>query len=176
MHTPSKMQETTNLGVDFWNDSCDPDHLREAVACSAVGATSNPLIVFQNLTQKKERWLPYLSRFVTENPSTTEDEVAWYMIKTQAREAAKELMPVFEKTDGAKGKLSVQVDPRFYNSSQKMVAHGRELADLAPNIMIKVPATEAGMAAIEDLTADGISINSTVSFSVAQAVAAAEAV
>lgn len=176
MHNLGKMQETTNLGVDFWNDSCDPEHLREAVMQSAVGATSNPVIVFQNLTQKKEVWLPYLKQFIAENPTASEDDAAWYMIKTQAKRAAQELLPVFDRTNGKKGKLSVQVDPRFYNSAKKMVAHGLELADLAPNMMIKVPAIEAGIAAIEELTANGISINATVSFSVAQAVEAAEAV
>jgi len=176
MHNSGKMHETTNLGVDFWNDSCDPEHLREAVMQSAVGATSNPVIVFQNLTQKKELWLPYLTQFIAENPDANEDDAAWYMIKTQAKKAAQELLPVFDRTGGKKGKLSVQVDPRFYNSSKKMVAHGLELADLAPNMMIKIPAVKAGIAAIEELTANGISINATVSFSVAQAVAAAEAV
>ncbi len=171
-----KMFETTQLGVDFWNDSCDPEHLREGVAAGAVGATSNPVIVFQSLVRSQELWQPLLRAQMQEHPDASEDDLAWLMIEAIGRAAAQQLLPVFEKTQGKKGKLSLQVDPRYYRSTKRMVTHGRQLADLAPNIMVKVPATVSGMRAMEELTAEGISINATVSFSVAQAIACAEAV
>jgi transaldolase len=77
---------------------------------------------------------------------------------------------------GAKGFLSVQVNPKFYPSRDRMVEQGTDLASLAPNIAIKAPATESGIAAIEELSARGVRVNATVSFSVAQAVACAEAI
>ena len=69
----------------------------------------------------------------------------------------------------------LQVNPKFYPSKELMVAHATELAALAPNIAIKAPATDLGIAAMEEMTARGIRINATVSFTVAQALAVAAA-
>jgi len=172
----SNIRLTTRLGTDFWNDSCDPIELREAVAEGAVGATSNPVIVYQVVKNGRERWVPVLDRLIAESPSATEDEIAWMLITEVAHVAAGILRPVYDETRGRKGYLSVQVDPKLFRSTERMVEHGRKLAAIAPNIAIKVPATEAGVQAMEDLTAVGIRINATVCFSIAQAIACAEAV
>jgi transaldolase len=172
----SNMRLTTRLGTDFWNDSCDPDELGEAVAEGAVGATSNPVIVYQAVQSARERWIPVLDRLITENPSASEDEIAWMLITEVAATAAAILRPVYDETQRRKGYLSVQVNPKYFRNPGRMVQHARELAAIAPNIAIKIPATESGVAAIEQLTAEGIRINATVCFSVAQAIVCAEAV
>jgi transaldolase len=71
--------------------------------------------------------------------------------------------------------LCVQVSPKFYRSPALMIEQAKALAKIAPNVAIKIPATEAGLAAMEETVAAGINVNATVSFSVAQAVAVAEA-
>lgn len=172
----SNIQLTTRLGTDFWNDSCNPVELEEAVAEGAVGATSNPVIVYQAVQSGRERWMPTLDRLVAESPGATEDEIAWMLITEVAATAAGILRPVHEHTEGRKGYLSVQVNPKYYGNAERMVEHARTLASIAPNIAIKIPATEAGIHAIEQLSAEGIRINATVCFSVAQAIACAEAV
>ena len=172
----SNMRLTTRLGTDFWNDSCDPNELAQAVAEGAVGATSNPVIVYQAVQSGRERWIPVLDRLVAENPSATEDELAWMLITEVAHTAAGILRPVYDETQARKGYLSVQVNPKLFRDSERMVQHARELASIAPNIAIKVPATAAGVTAIEQLTAEGIRTNATVCFSLAQAIACAEAV
>jgi transaldolase len=70
----------------------------------------------------------------------------------------------------------MQVNPKFYPNPELMVAQATELASLAPNIAIKAPATEAGLIAMEEMTARGIRINATVSFTVAQALAVSAAI
>lgn len=172
----SNIQLTTRLGTDFWNDSCDPVELGEAVAEGAVGATSNPVIVYQAVQSGRERWIPVLDRLVAESPGATEDDIAWMLITEVAATAAGILRPVYDQTEGRKGYLSVQVNPKYYGNAERMVEHARKLASIAPNIAIKIPATEPGVSAIEQLTAEGIRINATVCFSVAQAIACAEAV
>ena len=172
----SRMQEMAALGADWWNDSCDLRELSEAVANGAVGATSNPVIVTTVLSEAKEQWTPVLDRLVRDNPSDTEDDIAWKLIAEVGRQASKILVPVFEKTSGKKGYLSMQVSSKYYPSRQLMLEHGVFLSGLGPNIAIKAPATDAGIAAMEDMTAKGIRVNATVSFSVAQAVACAEAI
>lgn len=171
----TKMQVMSNLGADWWNDSCATDELSQAAQEGAVGATSNPVIVSAAVKSQEELWLPVLDKIIQDNPSDTEDDIAWKLIATIGKEAAKLLYPVYERTNGEKGYLSMQVNPKFYPNKDLMVKQGEFLSSLAPNIAIKAPATETGIAAIEEMTALGIRVNATVSFSVSQAVAAAEA-
>jgi transaldolase len=162
--------------VDFWNDSCDLRELQEAVQKGAVGATSNPVIVHQAVQSAPQTWLPVLDQLVAANAHAGEDELAWLLVESVARRAAALLAPVHAATAGRKGRLCVQVNPQLYRDAERMVAHARHLAFIAPNIAVKIPATAAGLAAIEELTAAGICINATVSFSVAQALACAAAI
>lgn len=174
--SPSRMQQTAALGADFWNDSCALNELDEAVRNGAVGATSNPVIVSAAVTGDPARWLPVLDRLLREHPGDTEDEAAWRLIGAVVKEAAALLAPVHQATGGRKGYLCAQVSPKLYRSTERMVAHGVELAALAPNVAIKCPSTREGIAAIEELTARGITVNATVSFTVSQAVTTAEAI
>ncbi len=169
------MAQMTALGADWWNDSGVPDELAEAVGFGAVGGTSNPVIVSQAVKAQPSLCHPIIDRLVSENPSDTEDDIAWKLIHALARDAAARLQPVFERTRGVKGFLSVQVSPKYYPNLELMVEQATQLASLAPNIAIKAPATDVGIAAIEELTARGIRINATVSFSVAQTLAVAAA-
>ena len=169
------MQQMTALGADWWNDSGVPAELGEAVGLGAVGGTSNPVIVYQTVKANPDLCMPALDRLLAEHPTATEDELTWKLIAVLGRESAKKLLPVFEATKGAKGYLSMQVNPKYYTSKELMVAHATELSSLAPNIAIKAPATELGIAAMEEMTARGIRINATVSFSVAQALTMAAA-
>ena len=178
MTTPSvsRLTEMTALGADWWNDSGVPDELAEAVALGATGGTSNPVIVSQTAKQHPELCLPILERLLVEHPAATEDDLAWKLLHQLGRDSARRLLPVFEATRGAKGFLSMQVNPKFHPDRDLMVAQAVELAALAPNIAIKVPATAAGVAAMEEMTARGIRINATVSFSVAQVLAVSAAI
>lgn len=173
--TTSRMQQMAAMGADWWNDSGVPAELAEAVAHGATGGTSNPVIVYQTVKANPDLCLPPLDRLIAEHPHATEDELTWKLIAVLGLESAKQLLPVFEATKGAKGYLSMQVNPQYYPSKDRMVAHATELAALAPNIAIKAPATETGIVAMEEMTARGIRVNATVSFSVAQALAVSAA-
>src|SRR6185369_16394219 len=83
--------------------------------------------------------------------------------------------PVFDATRGVKGFLSAQVNPKYYPNKDLMVEQATQLASLAPNIAIKAPATEVGIAAMEEMTARGIRVNATVSFTLPQALAVSAA-
>ena len=89
---------------------------------------------------------------------------------------AKLLEPAFAAHGGRQGRLSMQTDPTLHRSPDRMVAQGLSFVALAPNIIVKFPATSAGIAAIEEATYRGVSVNTTVCFSVAQALAAGDAI
>jgi transaldolase len=176
MDKPSRMTLTGATGSDFWNDSCSVRELTEAVAHGAVGATSNPVIVSSVVRQEPEIWLPVLDQLVRDFPRDTEDEIAWRLIETIGMRAAKVLEPVFREHKGRKGRLSLQVNPKLYRDPERMLEHARRLASVAPNVAIKAPCIAEGLAAIEEMTALGICVNVTVSFTVPQVIAAAETI
>ncbi|HYP17197.1 MAG TPA: transaldolase family protein [Opitutus sp.] len=172
----SRMQQMAALGADWWNDSGVPAEVSEAVALGATGGTSNPVIVCQAVKCQPTLCEPMIDRLIREHPAATEDDIAWKLIHELAIDAASRLKPVYDATRGVKGFLSAQVSPKFYPSKELMVEQATQLAALAPNIAIKAPATEVGIAAMEEMTARGIRINATVSFTVAQAIAVAKAI
>jgi transaldolase len=162
--------------TDYWNDSCAVEELKYAIERGAVGATSNPPIVLEVLGKEKAYWVPRTRQLAAENPSWSEVELTWAVAEEMAVRGAAQLAPIFEREHGQKGRLSFQVNPANYTNAPRMVEQAMHLAALAPNMQIKLPATSQGLVAVEEVTTRGASINATVSFSVPQALAAAEAV
>ena len=83
-------------------------------------------------------------------PHWTEAQLTWQLIEEMAVRGADLLRPTFEQTKGKKGYLSVQTNPEFHKSPESLIAHALHLSKLAPNIQVKIPATAAGIAAIEE--------------------------
>lgn len=169
-------QTVTTTRTDFWNDSCSLEELAYAIANGAVGATSNPTIVMNVLKRELPAWRERLLEIIADNPAWSEVEVAWKLVEEMAVKAAGLLIPVFEREKGKKGRLSIQTNPILYRNSEAIVRQAVHFDGLAPNIQVKIPATRAGIKAIEEATCRGVNINATVCFTVPQAVAVAEAV
>lgn len=162
--------------TDLWNDSCSAREIQQAILHGAVGATSNPTIVLSVLQQELADWKPRIYELFNTRSTWTEAQIAWQLIEEMAVRGALLLRPIFDQTNGKKGFLSIQTNPEFYKSTQALVTQALHFATLAPNIQVKIPATAAGIAAIEEVTAQGVSINATVCFTVPQAMAVAQAV
>lgn len=170
------LHQTALTATDYWNDSCSIEELTYAIERGAVGATSNPTIVGEVLGKEMPLWRERIGEIIASHPASTEDEVAWQLIEEMAVRGSELLLPVFEREGGLKGRLSIQTNPKLYRDSQRLVEQGMRFAGLAPNMQVKIPATRAGIDAIEEVTAAGVSINATVCFTVPQAIAVAEAV
>jgi transaldolase len=121
-------------------------------------------------------WREHVLKLIAENPTWGEVQVSWKLIEDLALKASRLLLPVFEREKGQKGCLSIQTNPTYYRDADAMAAQATYFGGLAPNIHSKIPATRAGIAAMEEVTYQGVNINATVCFTVPQAVAAAEAV
>jgi len=175
--TPGPLLEATKAyPTVLWNDSSDLDELRQSVSFGAVGATCNPVIAYTTISKHPEIWNDRILKIAEENPTWSESEIGWRAVRDMSVEAAKLLEPAFEKYNGRNGRLSVQTDPRLYRSAKALADQAVEFNELAKNIIVKIPATDTGIQAIEDATFRGVSINVTVSFSVPQVIAAAEAI
>ncbi len=169
-----RMARTTP--TEYWNDSCSTAELEYAIANGAVGATSNPTIVGEVLRKELDVWAPRIRQIRAARPTATDVEITWQLIEEMAVRGAAILGPTFEQAAGRRGRLSIQTNPTFYRDMTRMLDQGRRFAGLAPNMQVKFPATSAGLAAIEEATAIGISINATVSFTLGQALAVGAAV
>ncbi len=164
------------FATDVWNDSCAVDELEYALSYGAVGATCNPTIVVDVWNKDPARWRARTVELGREHPAAAVTDLAWAVVEEMSVIGARLLEPVFEAQAGRQGRLSMQTDPTLYRTPDAIVEQALRFADLAPNIIVKIPATAAGIVAIEDATYRGVSVNVTVSFTTAQCVAAAEAI
>jgi transaldolase len=160
----------------LWNDSASTEELTYSIDQGAVGATCNPVIACAILKAELPAWRPRIRALVEELPSATEDEIGWRVVEELSVRAAKLLSPIFAAHRGRNGRLSIQTDPRLFRNTAAIVKQAIQFSELAPNMIVKIPATRAGIAAIEEATGLGISINATVCFTVPQSIAVAEAV
>jgi transaldolase len=169
-----EMTQTTPTCL--WNDSADIDELTYAIEHGAVGATCNPVIAVTVLKKHLAAWRPRIKQQLAKMPGATEDEVGWRLVEEMSVDAARLLEPAFKAHRGRNGRLSIQTDPRLYRDTAAIVENAVRFAALAPNMIVKIPVTAAGIAAIQEATYRGISINATVCFSLPQCVAVAESV
>jgi len=160
----------------LWNDSASIQELTYSIEHGAVGATCNPVIVLGVLKKEMNLWKDRIHQLIKERPIATEEEVAWQLVREVSAKAAGLLKPIFDQHRGKNGRLSIQTDPRFFRNTNAIVTQAEEFSRLAPNMIVKIPVTRAGIPAIEEATYRGISINATVCFTLPQCVAVAEAV
>jgi transaldolase len=168
---------TRTTPTTLWNDSCSLKELSASIENNgAVGATCNPVIVLNVVKKEMETFREAIRRLLQEMPTESERDIAWRLVEEMSVAAASLLRPRFDAGQGREGRLSIQTDPAFFRNPAAILAQALHFHSLAPNMIVKVPATKAGIIAMEEATWRGVSINATVSFSVAQAIAVAEAV
>jgi len=170
-----KMTQTSPTCL--WNDSAAIGELTYSIEHGAVGATCNPVIALSVLKAEMHEWKDRIRDLIRrEMPTATEDQIGWKLIEEMSVKGAKLLEPIFEEHRGRNGRLSIQTDPRNYRNTEAILEQATRFSKLAPNMIVKIPVTLAGIPAIEEATYRGISINATVSFSLPQCLAVADAV
>ena len=170
------LQTVTTTPTEFWNDSCAISELMPAIENGATGATTNPVIVANVLKKEMDLWRDRIVELIKEMPRATEDDIAWKLNEEMAVKGAKLFEDVFKKSKGKKGRLSIQTNAKHYRDADAMVEQAARFNTLAPNMQVKMPVTAAGVKAVEEATYQGVSVNATVSFTVPQVLAVAEAV
>jgi transaldolase len=170
----NRLQQLHDAGVSIWLDTLsrellDSGGFAELVADYAVtGATSNPTIFAKAITGSDD----YDDQLRAAVASGVHDpqELFFELALDDVREAANVLRPTYDASDGRDGFVSFECTPDLADDTGATIEQALELwSRLArPNVMIKVPATEAGVPAIEELTASGVNVNITLLFSVAR--------
>jgi transaldolase len=177
----SPLKSLVSSGTKLWLDSIDPDLVRENRAEGASGATSNPVIISDLI--RTGRFDEDLHRLLDEGAS--DDQAAWRLTDKLVRQAQQVFLPVWEATAGNDGYVSFELDPLLEDPQanipqaervRRYVELGKQWSAGHKNRMIKVPATPAGLDALEPLAAAGVTLNVTLVFSPRQYHAAREAV
>ncbi|MBF9016720.1 MULTISPECIES: transaldolase family protein [unclassified Oceanispirochaeta] len=177
MSNMSPMKKSVSIcDMEVWNDSCSIEELEYAIGHGASGATTNPVIVLNVLKKEMHLWQGRIKELIKEMPTASEVDISWKLIEEMAVKGADVLKPVFDETKGKKGRISIQTNAQLYRDAEAMTAQAVQFNKLASNMMVKMPATAAGIKAFEEATYQGVNINATVSFTVPQAVAVGEAV
>ncbi|MFF4587274.1 transaldolase [Streptomyces sp. NPDC001388] len=164
------LRRLSDEGVSIWLDDLSrkriqSGNLAELVATKhVVGVTTNPSI-FQAAIGSGEGYEDQLADLAVRG--VTVDEAVRMMTTADVRAAADVLHSVFTASGGRDGRVSIEVDPRLAHDTAATIAEAKQLAWLVdrPNVMIKIPATRAGLPAITEVIGLGISVNVTLIFS-----------
>lgn len=168
--TNANLEALAAAGTSAWLDDLSRQRLdgRELSALvenyAVAGVTTNPAI-FSSAMTSGDAYDAQLRELAASGADAAETVFA--MAIDDVRRACDELQYVAERSGGADGRVSIEVDPRFADDYDATIAQARELWSKVgrPNAMIKIPATDASLPAVSDALADGISVNVTLIFS-----------
>jgi transaldolase len=175
------LQSLVACGTKLWLDSVDPQAVKANRAYGATGATSNPIIIADLI--KTGRFDDLLTQLIRDG--LDDSALAWRLTDHLVKEAQAVFLPVWQETRGDNGYVSFELDPLLEDASCKLsvpertaryVELGQEWSKGHKNRMIKVPATPAGLAALEDLAAAGVTLNVTLVFGADQYTTARDAI
>jgi transaldolase len=170
----NRLQALHDAGVSIWLDTLSRELLDSGAFagmianCAVTGATSNPTIFAQAITGS-DRYDDQLRAAVASGMRAPQ-ELFFELALDDVRWAADLVRPAYDESDGRDGFVSFECTPDLADDSEATIEQALELWDrlARPNVMIKVPATAAGIPAIEELTARGVNVNITLLFSVAR--------
>jgi transaldolase len=157
-------------GTKLWLDSIDPPLVKKNRAMGITGATSNPIIISDIIKsgQFDDKIIPLIEQ------NKGDDEIAWELTDQLVKSAQAVFLPVWEQTHGNDGYVSFELDPLLEDkqkptptaqATERYIALGKQWSAGHKNRMIKVPATAAGLASLEELAAAGVTLNVTLIFS-----------
>lgn len=164
------LAETTP--TQFWNDSGEPLDIRTALGNGACGVTTNPILITRTVLAHPDEWRLAIRQIAATKPGA---DIAHEVTARVVTIAASMLLPTYKSSGGEAGYVCAQGNPFNYNNTQAMVDEALAFAALRPNIANKIPASAAGLEAVEELTSRGVTTTCTTSFTVPQALAIAEA-
>ncbi len=177
----SPLKSLIASGTKLWLDSIDPDLVKSNRALGATGATSNRIIVGDLINTG--RFDDALGGFVREGLS--DHDIAWRLTDMLVRQAQEVFLPAWEATRGNDGYVSFELDPLLEDPAlnipiaertRRYIELGKQWSAGHKNRMIKVPNTDAGVAALEELAAAGVTLNVTLTFTPRQYIRARDAI
>ena len=171
----NSLRKIEELGQSVWLDYIRRDligsgKLRQLIEEDGLsGVTSNPTI-FEKAISQGDEYDTAIRRILGQTPDIETPTLLDRIEAEDLRMAADTLLPIYERTGGADGFVSIEVSPHLAYDTNASISEARRLWSQLnrPNLMVKTPATTEGLAAIEQLLSEGINVNVTLVFSVSQ--------
>ncbi len=165
-----RLQALADAGVSIWLDDLSRERIESGNLAElvteggVVGVTTNPTI-FASALSDGDRYAAQVAELRAAGADV--DETVFALTTTDVREACDVLRPVYDRTDGVDGRVSIEVDPGAARDTGRTTTIAKRLWETVdrPNLLIKIPATVEGLPAIADAIAEGISVNVTLIFS-----------
>ena len=139
------------------------------------GCTTNPPLSLTAVKSDPDMWNPWIDGMILSNSGLTQHEYFWLTYREVIRRGAEMMLPIWQATGGRYGYISGQLDPRLITETEKMIEMAKEIRAIAPNVMIKVPASTQGVDVVRVLTSMAIPTNVTTCFTLPQIWAVANA-
>ena len=168
MSTPT--EQLSAAGVSIWLDDLSRQRIQSGNLAELIekrtvsGVTTNPTI-FAGALSKGEAYEGQVRELAGHGASV--DEAIFSITTDDVRDACDIFLPVFEATGGVDGRVSIEVSPDLAHDTDATIAQAKDLSARVdrPNVLIKIPATKAGLPAITEVIGAGISVNVTLIFS-----------
>lgn len=167
----TKLHDLSNLGQSIWYDNIrrsllEDGSLQALLNDGVMGVTSNPTI-FEKAIAGSSDYDDAIQAMVAQTKILSAEEIYEALAVADIKNAADLLYPIYYRSQGVDGYISLEVSPTLAHDTQGTIADARRLWKQVdkPNVMIKVPATTAGIPAIATLIGEGINVNVTLIFS-----------
>lgn len=166
------LKQITELGQSLWYDFIERGMIQDGELARLVnedyvtGVTSNPAI-FQKAIVGSQAYDAQIEEILAGNPTLPIKDLYEALAIKDIQDATEVLYPVYERTNGADGYVSLEVSPDLAHDTEGTIAEAKRLFEAVgrPNLMIKIPATEAGLPAVTEVIGSGINVNVTLMFS-----------
>ena len=154
----------------YWHDSAWTEEVDTALANGAIGMTTNPFLINKGYQTDKSYWRGVFVKDIANSADIPEE-----ITKEIVSYYSKKFMPLYKEGKFAQGYVCAQTDPNHVGDYEYMMAQAKRYAAIGENVVLKIPATKAGIRVIEECTALGYHTTATLSMTVSQVVAVAEA-
>jgi transaldolase len=171
--------ELKRLGQSVWLDQIDRTMIRSGLLAryrdaGVSGVTANPTI-FARALESSDAYADEIARRLEARQEP--ESIVWDLLIEDVQAAADVFRPIYDREHGGDGFVSIEVSPEIAGDTERTIAAARELQRRCarPNVMVKIPATPAGLPAIQTMIADGANINVTLIFGIERYVKVVEA-
>ena len=179
MEKTDPIAELKRLGQSVWLDQIDRTMIRSGLLAryrdaGVGGVTANPTI-FARALESSDAYADEVARRVDARQEP--ESIVWDLLIEDVQAAADVFRPVYDREHGGDGFVSIEVSPEIADDTERTIAAARELQRRCarPNVMVKIPATPAGLPAIQTMIAEGANINVTLIFGIERYVKVVEA-
>ena len=180
MSRTDPIAELRRLGQSVWLDQIDRTMIRSGALAryrdrGVTGVTANPTIFARALESADAAYADDVEKRLARGQDA--ESIVWDLLVEDVQAAADVLRPVYERERGGDGFVSIEVSPEIAGDTERTIAAARDLRQRTarPNVMVKIPATPAGLPAIQAMVAEGANINVTLVFAVERYVKVVEA-